>query len=174
MSIQLYSVSNWIEPGIRSCSLDPSIIFSKLSDLVNEYPGFENWYYQKVIPQVVDGSRIIIIAEYEGYLSGIAILKRTLFEKKICTLRVMPKYQRLGIGRELLGASCNFLGDDKPLITVSSGRLSQFNRLFKSFGFCLTDVKEGYYKADSAEYVYNGYLNGAVFAPENCQPGIIH
>ena len=47
-----------------------------------EYHGFCRWYWSRVVPSILTGSKEIIIAEYRGQITGVAILKDEPGEKK--------------------------------------------------------------------------------------------
>ena len=104
--------------------------------------------------------REIIICEYNKEIVGISILKNTDNERKICTLRVSKNFRHLGIGRELLKSSIDWLEDEKPLITVHRTRQKEFNSLFNYFNFKLEQKKWSYYSLFNTELVYNGELPG--------------
>lgn len=138
-------------------------IYQTISQLEQEYPLFFDWYYKKVINDVAIGMREILFTVSDDYISGLAILKTTTNEKKICTLRVMDKFQNQGIGKDLIKNSFAILDTEKPLITVSSAREYQFKRLFDHFGFQKRSKLSGYYKKDSFEITYNGFLGSSSY-----------
>ena len=81
-----------------------------------EYPGFNTWYDNLFTEnKELKSGREIIICEKEYSIAGIAILKSTEEEQKICTLRVAKRYQRQGIGKRLMELSFEWLQNDKPL-----------------------------------------------------------
>lgn len=131
-------------------------IYNVLDKLAEEYPNFNTWFYNQVLNDLIDGKRIIIIKEVSGEIAAISIMKITDKEKKISTFRVVTKYQSLGIGKSLMSESINLLEIEKPLITVSETRLSQFEKLFKLFKFELVTINNDYYKNGFAEYSFNG------------------
>ena len=130
-----------------------------LRPLCLEYPQFMSWYNNLYN---IDGSlkneREIKICFYERTIVGLAILKKDNHEKKICTLRVDKRFQRNGIGRNLLSQSIEWLEEEKPLITVRKSKAPQFDKLFTSFGFTLEESKPMYYSLFSIEQVFNGEL----------------
>lgn len=142
-------------------------LYNYLRDLAESYPQFENWFYSVVIPEIElkNGKREIIIAvsEIEGslktILTGIAILKNTDQEKKICTFRVHEEFRHQGIGSELFEKCFEYLGTRKPIISISHNRKEMFESHIKNFNFTETEVLKDYYKENSIEYVYNGYLS---------------
>lgn len=85
-------------------------------------------------------------------------MKRTFAEKKICTLRVEQKYQKMSIGKQLIGLSLEWLNTEKPLITVHKSKQYEFDKLFQYYNFQLMDEKQGYYSLFSTELSYNGEL----------------
>jgi len=135
-------------------------VFRTLSTLDNDYPNFTNWYYTKVIPELKLGEREVIMAynDADKVLSGISILKITEIEKKICTLRISPKYRKNGLGKVLFTKSLEILETDKPVITITKDKVHQFSPLLGHFGFKLSQVIKDYYINSREEYVYNGFL----------------
>ncbi|RTE08237.1 GNAT family N-acetyltransferase [Paenibacillus whitsoniae] len=141
-------------------------LFNYLRDLSESYPDFENWFYNKVIPEVGSkkGEReiIVVVSKIEGHpqviLTGIAILKNKEQEKKICTFRIHEDYRDSGIGSELFEKCFEYLGTRKPIITISSDRKEMFENHIKKFDFFETEVLKDYYKDNTIEYVYNGLL----------------
>ncbi len=143
-------------------------LYNYLKDLADSYPLFENWFFNTVIPEIElknDGREIIIVLSHiqsQGYikteLTGIAILKKTEKEKKICTFRIHEKYRNHGIGTELFEKCFEYLGTNKPIISISLDRKEMFESHIKNYNFVETQELKDYYKKGSIEYVYNGYL----------------
>jgi len=133
-------------------------IFYFLKSLENEYVNFTHWFFNKAITGLHTGERKFLLYIKDQYLAGIAILKNNMDEKKICTLRVSPKFQRHGIGTKLLEKSFEILQTEKPLITVSNLRYAQFKKLFKKFNFKITGIKKNYYKHNTSEIIFNNEL----------------
>lgn len=133
-------------------------IYLTISQLENEYPLFKEWYYSKVKNEIINLSREVIFNITNDYIAGVSILKKTQFEKKICTLRVSNDFQKNGIGNSLLLDSFNYLETLKPLITVNSNRVNQFDKLFNYYGFENTNLYKNYYNNTSNEISFNGIL----------------
>ena len=132
-------------------------VYSSLSVLEAEYPNFKKWFYGKVVPELRFGTREIIVAYVSNQIAGILILKDSN-EKKICTLRVMPDFQHMGIGHAFMDFAINKLNCKHPLITVSDSHVSEFSNLFNEYGFVQTEVLPNYYVNGHSEYCFNGYL----------------
>ncbi|MDD4048905.1 MAG: GNAT family N-acetyltransferase [Clostridia bacterium] len=141
-------------------------LYNYLRDLAESYPQFDDWFYNVVLPEVElkKGEREIIIGISEledsnkSILTGIAILKKTQLEKKICTFRVHEDYRNQGVGTELFEKCFEYLGTRKPIITISQNRQEMFKNHIMRYKFEGTQILKGYYKQDSIEYVYNGCL----------------
>ena len=84
------------------------------------------------------------------------------YEKKICTLRVAPDYQGLGIGSKLLEISFDIFNDDKPLITIHISKYHEFKKLFEKYNFSLEQQIQGYYGLLRSELSFNGLLSNQV------------
>lgn len=134
-------------------------IYSFISRLIWEYPGFKRWYDGLFNEnKELNPEREIIICEKNCLLAGIAILKSDTEEQKICTLRVAKEFQKQGIGRELMRQSLEWLQNDYPLITMHKIKEHEFSSLLNYYGFQLDQEQRNYYNIFSTELVYNGIL----------------
>lgn len=131
-------------------------IFQFLSEAKKYYPAFDMWYFQKVIPEARLGKREILSEVRDGKIVAIAILKNTLQEKKICTLRVSEEFKNKGLGIRLFQRAFQVLQTDKPFLTVSEEKLPDFKKIFDYFQFEQTAVLENYYREGKKEYIFNG------------------
>ena len=129
------------------------------------YPNIDAWF-NKIINEInhyPENREMFICLSNDGEspsILGLIILKKTHFEKKICTLKVDDRYQRKGIGSALILKSFDFLETDKPLITVPEEYDDVFSKTLNKFGFKKTDEIHGLYRENKIEYIYNGgYLN---------------
>ena len=119
------------------------------------YPGYDRWFREIFMPGLLRKERMYIVAQDDsGALAGYALIKKTAEEKKICTLFVDPKFRKQGLGQQLMKRTLAVLGP-RPLITVSGRNLPQLAGLLDAFGFQLSAVKKGVYRADDAEYYFN-------------------
>ncbi|WP_140943601.1 hypothetical protein [Prosthecodimorpha hirschii] len=143
-------------------TIDPSIVFSTLVDagVAELYPGFQGWFFGKVIPGLQDGQRSIAPWIVDSRLAGVAICKRTVAERKLSTLWICPKFQQRGIARELARIAFRWLGTSQPLFTVPEEHFHQFGTLLKVWSFPKYVAYRDLYRASRIEYVFNGPLNG--------------
>ncbi|MFM0428445.1 GNAT family N-acetyltransferase [Paraburkholderia aspalathi] len=130
-----------------------------LSDL---YPSFGTWFAEKVMPGVAAGERTIVLQNISGVLSGIAVLKDTPDEQKLCCLRVLPAFQGTGAGVRLFDKSFDLLNNKAPLLSVSEEQLPAFEKIFRYFGFEYAEAYCGIYRPKKTEISFNGLL-----IPEN-------
>jgi hypothetical protein len=94
----------------------------------------------------------------DDQLAGVAILKKSINEKKICSLYVLEKFGNRGIGELLFKKSFNILETSLPLLSISDLKYYQFKKLFKYFGFKDTFMLKDKYRIGSNEIVFNGML----------------
>ncbi len=132
-------------------------LYPELCILKTEYPDFDHWYFGKVVPEAKLGLRKIFVVEVNQQHAGVLILKES--EKKICTLRVSPQFQRMGIGNNLINIAFQELSTHLPFITVSNSHIDDFSGLFKRHCFQLKEVHINKYRPGGLEFVYNGHLN---------------
>lgn len=121
------------------------------------YPNFDEWFMQKVVPNL-GTTRRIFLANIGKEIAGICIVKNCQQEKKICSLRVFEPYRRQGVGTALVKHALTFLGDNYPFVTVPEESLPQYESFFQSFNFQLMDSCCGYYRPNKIEYAFNGFL----------------
>jgi GNAT superfamily N-acetyltransferase len=134
-------------------------LYGSLRHLETFYPQFASWFWAKVVPGCGDQSRRILQASAGERLAGIAILKRSPFERKVCTLWVARFARGCGFGQRLLSDSLEWLEADKPLITVCQERLHDLQPLLVKFGFKLEQAAQSLYRPERFEYVFNGLMS---------------
>lgn len=135
-----------------------SDVFKNISFLELSYPAFKQWYFNTVIPGIMNGTRAIIIEWRNGKMAGLSIIKDTVIEKKICTIYVSPEFQRKGLGIKLFEKSMCELNTDRPLLSVSEDRLYLFDKMFNHFGYHFTSEYNGLYLPNKSEFSFNGRL----------------
>jgi hypothetical protein len=131
-------------------------VYNQLKELEQEYSKFQKWYQTKVIKEIGTNREVLIIL-FKDKIAGIAILKRGS-EKKICTLRVIDHFQKMGLGKSLMEMCFEYLDTEKPLITVSSCRFHQFKKLFDFYNFKQEGLYLHKYNKIYNELTFNGIL----------------
>lgn len=135
------------------------------SRLVNElpvdvYPEISKWY-EKVRYEVNQDptKREIFFQLYseEGNVRivGLLIVKNFVDEKKICTIRIAEGYRCNGLGRRLFQQAFEYLGTNKPLMTLPEECLSAFQTLLEEYHFEKSREVKGMYRDNKIEYIYN-------------------
>lgn len=122
------------------------------------YPNFESWLESKVLPGLERGERTAHFEIRDGNVVGLLIVKHTVDEKKLCTLRVDSALRNSGLGVHLFEAAFELLQSTRPLLSISESKLPQFERLFKHFGFSFAGEYPGLYTPQNLEYSFNGLL----------------
>lgn len=130
-----------------------------LSCLSGGYPGIDGWFINKVVPGLSNGTRKLFIYRRDEKVVALCIAKKSETELKVCTVRVIPEYAGKGLGIKLFKDAMNWLETDKPHLTVSEERLSDFTRIFEYFGYKLTSTHNGLYLPGKVEYFYNEPLS---------------
>lgn len=143
------------EIQLRGLAMD---IFQNISHLQQSYPDFKNWYFNKVVNGVIDGSRSFVIELRDGKMAGVAILKDADGEKKICTISVANEFKSKGLGFRLFEKSMRLLDTDKPLASVSESRLPEFEKIFQYLGYEYSAEYHGLYLPQKSEFSFNGVL----------------
>ena len=83
MMYQILKLSNYIEENHKKFSNTVLEIYNFMDDISEEYRNFFLWYWKKVVPDILNGTREIFIATINKKIVGVAILKRKKDEKKI-------------------------------------------------------------------------------------------
>ncbi|MCK1298145.1 N-acetyltransferase [Bradyrhizobium sp. 24] len=126
-----------------------------LLPLSADYPGFEDWYLTRVVPGLRNRSRQLVRIERDGSLIGVGIGKKDETESKICTVRIAESHFGRGLGLRVFDALLDWLGSDRPHLTVSESKLPAFERIFEYYKFQMTSAHTGLYVRDAVELAYN-------------------
>lgn len=135
-----------------------NIIKQDLYFFQKNYPDFQEWFKNKVIPGLYASERTIIIETRHSQIAGLAILKHNSNERKICTLRIKPEFENLGMGIKLFENSFEILKTEAPLLSVSDSNILKFERIFRYFGFIHEKTYNGLYLPRRKELSFNGLL----------------
>ena len=124
------------------------------------YPNFKKWFNKVLIENYnfPNKREIFICINKEKLLidiCGIMILKNYKKEKKICTLYIEKNFRNKKIGSQMIKKSFEYLGTNKPLITVPEEEHLNFKPLLKKYNFIETKKIKNYYRKNKIEYFYN-------------------
>ncbi len=133
-------------------------VFKNIAHLEEAYPNFADWFFSKVTNGLVNGTRSLIIELRDGKMAGVAILKDTLAEKKICTISVADEFKAKGLGYRMFEKSMRQLNTDKPLATVSEDRIPEFEKIFRHLNYECSAEYHGLYLPKKSEFSFNGVL----------------
>ena len=127
-----------------------------LRSLDRLYPGFESWFIDQVVPGVVLGTDVLLLAKDGARVAGIALGKKTPEETKLRCVRVLPDYQHTGVGIRLIDRMLEGLESNKPSCTVAEELMHPYARPFVNrYGFALSSVDKGRYRQGKLEYAFN-------------------
>lgn len=121
------------------------------------YPEYKNWFLNKHIPGI-GKNRNILFAVYQEKIVGVINLKKSDEEKKICTLYVRKGFRFNRIGTTLLKMAFDYLGTDKPLITISDDKLFDLKRFIVKHKWEISERLDNFYTYNHNEYIFNGSL----------------
>jgi len=141
----------------QSTSMVQALLAMPLLNSLNSlYPGFQSWYLTKVVPGVVTGNDVLLLALENGQVKGLALGKRAEDEIKLRCIRVVPEHQNRGTGLRLIERMFDVLECDKPHCTVAEELMHTYSRAFVNrYGFALSDVSKGRYRRGKLEYAFN-------------------
>lgn len=117
-----------------------------------QYPEYYKWYYMKNIPRVLHGTGEVIFYLDGFMIVGLTILKKNIEEAKICTLMIQEEYQRQGYSKMILESAFDYLGTERPLITIPTKRLDEFSKIIKAYDWKESMRTDQYF---SEEVIFN-------------------
>lgn len=117
-----------------------------------QYPDYYKWFYQKNIPRILNGEGEAIFYLDGFNVVGLSMMKKDELEKKICTLLINEEYRKLGYSKQILEDSFEYLGTDKPLITIPENRLDEFKSIITAYDWMESKIITDYY---SPEVIFN-------------------
>lgn len=135
-----------------------SQIYYLTDHLSSDYPQHYQWFFQKHLPYIGNGEREVIFVRNHDNVCGVAFLKKTASEKKICTFYVAEHGRNIGIGRSLMQEALEYLGTKQPMITMSSDKVKYFLHFIYNYKWEITQIIDGYYVRGIDEVVFNGML----------------
>ena len=119
------------------------------------YPDISYWYTNTVIPGLVLGNDVLLLAKDGGRTVGMALGKRSAEERKLRCVRVMPDVQNRGVGLKLIERMFVELEDEHPACSVAEEMLGLYSRAFVNrYGFRLNEVDRRY-RPGKLEYHFN-------------------
>lgn len=118
-----------------------------------QYPGYCWWYYGKNIPRIINGEGEVIFCLDGLIIAGLVILKKTKHETKICTLYINEDYRKKGYAKLILEEAFEYLGTEKPVITIPEKNILQFSGIISAYDWKATGITDEYY---SPEIIFNG------------------
>lgn len=129
---------------------------ASLRDVAAFYPGFDSWFWLKVVPGAADGKRFVDTITRGSQVVAVAISKKDGSERKLCTLFVEEGARGQGHGTALLERACGWLGTDKPTATIAEERLGDFASIIERMRWVKTSELRSAYRQGKTEFVYNG------------------
>ena len=127
-----------------------------LQGLNQYYPDFSFWFVNRVMPGVMTGNDILIVAKEHDQIIGVSIGKKHADEKKLRCVRIAPSHQKRNVWKPIIDATLRELDCDKPVCTVAQEMIDLYSRIFiNHYGFNLTGVDRGTYRRGINEYCFN-------------------
>jgi predicted transcriptional regulator/ribosomal protein S18 acetylase RimI-like enzyme len=120
------------------------------------YPEIGVWWDRRVRPSLLDETRLAVVAETDGRLSGLCIAKPGE-SAKICTMRLRNVARNRGIGKALILEAFSHLlraSSRRFHVTISEGAEEGSIPFFESLGFRRVAVQRNRYQRGLDEYVY--------------------
>lgn len=144
-----------IQPAFWTADLGSLIhaLRAELTVPASYYPGFSDWL-NKVVLELTEGMRSLILARFQHKIVGVNILKHHEAENKLCTFWVNPEFRHQHIASKLLSMSLDSFQGKAPLITIPESRLGEFMFLIERRGFLPCGISDGLYHQHLREYFF--------------------
>lgn len=126
--------------------------------LTSDYPHHKEWFFKKHLP-FIGKDREIIYLTFHRNICGVAFLKKTALEKKICTFYVTEHSRNRGVGHLLLEECFKYLETTKPLISMPKYKVRYFLYYVYKYDWKITQILQEFYNKDNDEVVFNGELS---------------
>lgn len=171
LGVYVFEISKQIKRKIISAiglAKEDHKVFAKLIAKVygltdgncDDYPNYFNWYWTKMVPAILNGTREILVCIIDKKIAGVVLLKNEEGEAKICALLILEEYQNMNVDGALLKKAFSFLGTTKPLITIAQHNLKRYGHLIARYEWEQTQILDkGYYNNTSREFVFNGKIS---------------
>ena len=145
-------------------TIDPTVLPGDFSGLIwalreelavpaAYYPGFAEWFH-KVVLELTEGMRGLVLAREQGRIIGVNILKLHQAENKLCTFWVNPAFRQRHIATALLDRSLACFGSESPRITVPQCVLGDFTPFVEQGRFLPVEAKKGLYRIGETEHFF--------------------
>ena len=154
------------------------IIYNRLSDHINDvdyqelcdqiyyltdhlsidYPRHKEWFFNTHLKGIGIDREVVYITHHRN-ICGVAFLKKTDNEKKICTFYVAEYSRNHGVGNALLNECFEYLGTNKPLTSIPTYKARIFLYYVYKYDWKITQILQEYYNKENDEVVFNGKLN---------------
>lgn len=126
----------------------------------NNNPNHFKWYWTKMVPGVLEGSREILVCMVNQKIAGVAFLKNKDEEKRICYFSILEPFRKMDIADLLIESAFEYLGTEKPLISIPITNLSFMGKFINKYHWNRTQVlDEGSYNNTVREIVFNDKIS---------------
>lgn len=151
-SITCNDIQNCINSGI-----DITNIIEKIYDIIKlEYPEHQNWFSEKVIPDIYKNKRNIILLYNKNKIIGFANLKKTDKEKKISTIYIDSSYDSSKNWNIIIEQAIKWLNENKPTLIITKKQTANHISDISKRGWHITDST---YNSDIVINRYNEIEN---------------
>lgn len=141
--------------GQHRADIDPVRVFYEIAELERVYPGFRSWYFEKVVPGIETGHRLLLADVTDQGVAGVVIAKRTADELKLCSVWRSRFLGSSMTSSMLVRSAMDWLGTDRPVFTIPSDRISRLKPLMNEIGASEGRVLGDLYRRGIDELLFN-------------------
>ena len=137
-------------------NIEPFLI--EISNIIKtEYPNFEEWFNQKVIPDLYLGKRNIVIAYKNNEVVGFVNLKKKNNEKTISNLYIKTSRSYRKIWNNLIDRSIDWLETSNPKFIIPYNKLEEYGSLIINRNWEITSIVK--FNNNNHDVIFNGKGN---------------
>jgi ribosomal protein S18 acetylase RimI-like enzyme len=132
-------------------------IYFVTDHLKQDYPKHREWFFEKHLPGVGKDREVLFVRVYNN-VYGVAFLKNTTDEKKICTFYIAEHGRNMGVGRAMMRETLNYLQTNTPIITMPGHKVRFFLDFVHIHNWKIQQILKDFYVRNQDEIVFNGEL----------------
>lgn len=133
-------------------NIDVSNIIYDINLLMEkDYPKYRDWFNNKLIPGLNNGSRNIIVMYKKNKIIGYVNLKKTAKERKMSNLNINSLFYYNQCWNILVDEAIKWLDDEDPIIIISDKEFNKCSNLIYKRNWHLSD------KSKHSDYIINRY-----------------
>ena len=132
-------------------------IYFVTDHLRQDYPKHREWFFEKHLPGIGKDREALFVRMHNN-VYGVAFLKNSADEKKICTFYIAEHGRNMGVGNAMMREIIEYLGTSAPIITMPGHKVQYFLHFIHVHNWKICQILRDFYVKNQDEVVFNGDL----------------